>query len=458
MLKDLKLFQELSEILLSEEQKNPVAEPIDTDKLYDTIDLSLNDSPALDNEFKALLLQIIKSTPKTASKSFFNQLFGGRLSRATLGDLLSVMLNNSMYTYKVAGPQVGIEKIILHKICEMIGYGNESDGTFASGGSMTNFMAMLMARDKHENTVITEGIQKKMIVYTSEASHYSIAKNASFMGIGRNQVRFVKVNQVGQMLSEDLEEKIQRDIEAGNHPFFVNATAGTTVLGAFDDITSISKVCKIHDLWLHVDGAYCGSVIFSKRYKHLVTGLELSDSFSVNAHKMLGTPLTCSILVTQNKKHLYDSFSNDAEYLYQTADDEFNLGKTSLQCGRRNDALKLWTLWKSVGTHGLEKIVDKQFQLADIARDYIRNNDDYTLYSYDDSISICFNYKNIPAKTLCTQLYEHSKLMVGFGTFDNTEFVRLVTINTSIEKEDMLDFFKVIEDYVTGHSRILNTI
>lgn len=458
MLKDLKLFQELSEILLSEEQKNTVAEPIDTDKLYDTIDLSLNDSPALDDEFKSLLLQIIKSTPKTASKSFFNQLFGGRLSRATLGDLLSVMLNNSMYTYKVAGPQVGIEKIILHKICEMIGYGNESDGTFASGGSMTNFMAMLMARDKHENTVITEGIQKKMIVYTSEASHYSIAKNASFMGIGRNQVRFVKVNQIGQMLSEDLEDKIQRDLKAGNHPFFVNATAGTTVLGAFDDITSISKVCKIHDLWLHVDGAYCGSVIFSKRYKHLVTGLELSDSFSVNAHKMLGTPLTCSILVTQNKKHLHDSFSNDAEYLYQTADDEFNLGKTSLQCGRRNDALKLWTLWKSVGTHGLEKIVDKQFQLADIARDYIRNNDDYTLYSYDDSISICFNYKNIPAKTLCTQLYEHSKLMVGFGTFDNTEFVRLVTINTSIEESDMLDFFKVIEDYVTGHSRILNTI
>ena len=447
MTEDLKLFNELVELLLQDEQQNPVAEPIDTDKLYKTLDLQLNEEPSVDEAFKNTLTQIIKSTPKTASTSFFNQLFGGRLSRAILGDLLAVMLNNSMYTYKVAGPQVGIEKTILHKICDMIGYGKESDGTFASGGSMTNYMAMLMARDRHDPSIRTKGVHSKMIVYTSEVSHYSISKNASFMGIGRDQVRFVKADNLGKMMSKDLEVQVQKDVNKGHQPFFVNATAGTTVLGAFDDITSMSKVCKKHNLWLHVDGAYCGSVIFSERYKYLVKGLELSDSFSVNAHKMLGTPLTCSIIVTQDKKHLYQSFSNDAEYLYQTDDDEFNLGKTSLQCGRRNDALKLWTLWKSVGTKGLEEIVDKQFQLADVARNYIRNHEDYTLYSFDDSISVCFNYKNIPAKDLCTLLYEHSELMVGFGTFEDTEFVRLVTINTTLNKKDIFNFFEVIDDF-----------
>jgi sulfinoalanine decarboxylase len=447
MTEDLKLFNELVELLLHDEQQNPVAEPIDTDELYKTLDLQLNEEPSVDEEFKNTLTQIIKSTPKTASTSFFNQLFGGRLSRATLGDLLAVMLNNSMYTYKVAGPQVGIEKTILHKICDMIGYGKESDGSFASGGSMTNYMAMLMARDRHDPSIGNKGVHSKMIVYTSEVSHYSISKNATFMGIGRDQVRFVKADSLGKMMSEDLEVQVQKDVNEGLQPFFVNATAGTTVLGAFDDITRMSKVCKKYNLWLHVDGAYCGSVIFSERYKYLVKGLELSDSFSVNAHKMLGTPLTCSIIVTQDKKHLYQSFSSDAEYLYQTADDEFNLGKTSLQCGRRNDALKLWTLWKSVGSKGLEQIVDKQFKMADVARDYIRNHDDYTLYSFDDSISVCFNYKNIPAKTLCTLLYEHSEMMVGFGTFEDTEFVRLVTINTTLNKKDILNFFEVIEDF-----------
>ncbi len=448
MVNDLKLFNELVELLLQEEERQPVAIPIDTDKLYQTLDLQLHDEPALDADFKKTLSQLIISTPKTASTSFFNQLFGGRLNRATLGDLLAVMLNNSMYTYKVAGAQVGIEKTILYRICEMIGYGSESDGTFAPGGSMSNFMAMLMARDKFDASIRNEGVHGTMTIYTSEASHYSISKNASFMGIGREQVRLIKTNDFGEMLADDLELQIKGDLSKSNHPFFVNATAGTTVLGTFDDIESISNVCKTYNLWLHVDGAYCGSVIFSNKYKHLVKGLQLTDSFSLNAHKMLGTPLTCSIIVTQDKKYLSQSFSNDAEYLYQTDDDAFNLGKTSLQCGRRNDALKLWTLWKSVGNKGLQAIVDKQFELANVARHYIKNHSDYTLYSFDDSISVCFNYKNIPPKTLCTLLYEQSELMVGFGTHRHNEFVRLVTINTSIDEEHILNFFRTIESFV----------
>jgi sulfinoalanine decarboxylase/sulfinoalanine decarboxylase/aspartate 1-decarboxylase len=163
---------------------------------------------------------------------------------------------------------------------------------------------------------------------------------------------------------------------------------------------------------------------------------------------MLGTPLTCSIIVTQDKKHLYQSFSNDAEYLYQTADDDFNLGKTSFQCGRRNDALKIWTLWKSVGSIGLENIVNHQFYLADVARNYIRKHPDYTLHSFDNSISVCFNYKGISAKTLCTELYLNSEVLVGFGSFREDEFVRLVTINTSLNEQDILNFFERIETFV----------
>jgi sulfinoalanine decarboxylase/sulfinoalanine decarboxylase/aspartate 1-decarboxylase len=336
----------------------------------------------------------------------------------------------------------------------MIGYGNQSDGTFASGGSMSNYMAMMMARDSHDPLSRTQGVTKKMIVYTSEVSHYSIQKNASLIGIGRNQVQFIKTTDLGEMLPEDLKLQIEQDLDKGYHPFFVNATAGTTVLGVFDPIEPISKICKTYNLWLHLDGAYCGGVIFSQHYKHLVKGIELTDSFSVNAHKMLGTPLTCSIIVTQNKKHLYQSFSNDAEYLYQTADDDFNLGKTSFQCGRRNDALKIWTLWKSVGSIGLENIVNHQFYLADVARNYIRKHPDYTLHSFDNSISVCFNYKGISAKTLCTELYLNSEVLVGFGTFREDEFVRLVTINTSLNEQDILNFFEKIETFVHHKKQI----
>lgn len=445
---DLALFNELVEVLINEEEKNPVAERIEASKLYDSIDLSLNQSPMIDDEFTSVLRNVLISTPKTATNLFFNQLFGGRQSKAILGDLLAVMLNNSMYTYKVAGPLVGIEQEIIRQSCDLIGYGSKSNGTFPTGGSMSNYMALVMARDAKDPNCRLDGMSKPMIIYTSKESHYSNAKNASFAGIGRNNIRYIEADSEGRMIPEKLEAQVLEDIQNGGLPTYVNATAGTTVLGAFDPIDKIADITEKYEMWLHVDGAYCGSVIFSQKYKHLIKGVERSNSFSYNAHKMLGTPLTCSIILVNDKKQLHDSFSNDADYLYQTDGDDFNLGKTSFQCGRRNDALKFWTLWKSVGAAGLEKIVDQQFDLANVSLDYIRSNPDYTLYSFDDSISICFNYKNIDPMALCTALYEHQITVVGFGSFHDETFVRFVTINANNEKQDILNFFKILEEFV----------
>lgn len=455
MNQDLKLFNTITQHLLDDEKSNPVAEHVPADKLFESIDLSLDDAPVDQKHFESVLEELVLKTPRTATNAFFNQLFGGRNSKAVLGDLLAVILNNSMYTYKAAGPMVGVEKSVLSKIIEMIGWDDQAGGTFASGGSMTNFMSMLMARDAKNNDARYKGMNQKMTVYTSKESHYSIPKNAAFSGVGRENVRYIDTDDFGKMDVNHLQSVIQKDIEKGFIPFLVNATAGTTVLGAFDPIEAISEVCKQHNIWLHVDGAYCGSVMFSNKYKHLIKGIEKVDSFSFNAHKMIGTPLTCSVIVVQNKKHLYDSFSNDANYLYQTDHDDFNLGKTSLQCGRRNDALKFWTLWKSVGTQGLERIVDVQFELADTAREYIKSNSDYTLYSYDESISICFNYKNFTAKSICTALYEQSELMVGYGNFRSDEFIRLVTINAQNEKQDIINFFKKMEQFVEENTDLL---
>ena len=451
---DLVLFNELVEVLLNEEHKHPVADRIEADKLYNTLDLSLNPTPIVDDKLKDLLKEVVISTPKTATKLFFNQLFGGRQGKAILGDLLAVMLNNSMYTYKVAGPQVGIEQEIIRKSCEMIGYGSQSNGTFPTGGSMSNYMALVMARDTKDSHCREKGMSKPMIVYTSRESHYSNSKNASFAGIGKSNIRYIPTDSKGQMLPNHLEAQIIKDLDEGFVPTYVNATAGTTVLGSFDPIDKIADITEKYKIWLHVDGAYCGSVIFSDKFKYLVDGIERSNSFSYNAHKMLGTPLTCSVLLVNDKKHLHNSFSNDADYLYQTDGDDFNLGKTSFQCGRRNDALKFWTLWKSIGTNGLKQIVDQQFELADIARAYIKSNPDYTLYSFDDSISVCFNYQGIDPMTLCTALYEHQITVVGFGSFNNDTFIRLITINTNNKEYDILNFFKVLEAYVSKASKI----
>lgn len=180
----LALFQQIVTQLLKDEQDRPVANFIPSNNLFETLDLSLQEKPALEENFVKSLSELVLTSPRTATQAFFNQLFGGRNEKAILGDLLAVILNNSMYTYKAAGPQVGVEKAVLEKVCELMGWGRESAGTIAPGGSMTNFMAMLMARDSKDASVRKTGVSRKMTVYTSTESHYSIPKMLRFLESG----------------------------------------------------------------------------------------------------------------------------------------------------------------------------------------------------------------------------------------------------------------------------------
>ncbi len=443
---DLELFNELITFFLDEEIKHPVAEYIKPEQVKNALDIRLKKKPISNKELKGILKEILIKTPKSSSNFFFNQLYGGRNSKAVLGDLLAVFLNNSMATYKISGPQIVIEKEVLSKICALIGYGKNSGGTFPTGGSMSNFMSLVMARDKIISNHKKINCQK-LLAYTSENAHYSIAKNASFIGIGKNNVRYIKSEENGQINISELEKQIKNDISKGFIPFYLNATAGTTVLCAFDNVLLLQPICKKYNIWLHLDGAFGGSVIFSAKYKYLVSGVHLTDSFCFNAHKTLGAPLSTSILVVKEKQYLYDSFNNGADYLYQTHNEEFNLGQTSFECGRRNNALKFWTMWKSIGNEGIAKIIEHEFDLADRARNYIKNNVDYTLYSFKDSLAVCFNYKDFDPVDLCNKLYEENKLMIGHGCFNQQHFVRLVLVNSENNYDDLKRFFEVIEDF-----------
>ncbi len=446
---DIQTFVNIFSALEEDELQTPVTKSVESEVLFEQLDLALSDEGMEDEAFNKTLKDLILSTPKTASKRFFNQLFGGRSGKGVLGELLAVVLNNSMYTYKIGGAQIGVEKEVIKQICQKIGYAKHENcgGTFAAGGSMSNFMAVLMARDAIEPEIRKTGISRTLIAYSSTESHYSLPKNIAFAGIGRENIRYIATDDQGRMRADLLAVQIERDIADGLTPFFVNATSGTTVLGAYDDIDAIADICEPKNIWLHVDGAYGGAVMLSEKYKHLLKGIERSDSYAFCAHKMLSVPLSCSTIIVKDKKYLYQSFSNDADYLYQGDNDNLNPGKISLQCGRRNDALKFWTLWKSVGSKGLGKTVDHEFELSQKAHDYISSNSDYKVYSHTPSVAVCFNYKDHDPIELCTQLHLRQKLVVGYGSFGETTFIRLVCVNSNNEDDDVLNFFKILENF-----------
>lgn len=243
----------------------------------------------------------------------------------------------------------------------------QGDGLFCPGGSTSNMYAMNLARYQLFPDVKTQGLcgLPRLVVFTSPESHYSVKKGAAFLGTGTDNVILVKMDDGGHMIPEDLDEKIKCAKAQGAVPFFVSCTSGTTVQGAFDPLDRIADVCEKHKLWMHVDAAWGGSVLFSKRHRHLMKGVDRVNSVAWNPHKMLAAGLQCSVLLLKDTTNLSKQcHSANASYLFQQDkfyDVSLDIGDKSVQCSRKVDCLKLWLMWKALGSSGLAERVDKAF-------------------------------------------------------------------------------------------------
>src|SRR5207253_2177592 len=162
-------------------------------------------------------------------------------------------------------------------------------------------------------------IQARPVLYTSDEAHHSLDKSAGLLGLGRKALRRIPVNAAAQMDTLQLEKQITQDEQAGFVPFCVIATAGTTNSGAIDDLPKMAEICRRHQLWLHVDGAYGAAAIFSDQHRELVRGIELADSVTIDPHKWLAMPFAAGVILTSQPEMLQRAFAVSTPYMPQAA-------------------------------------------------------------------------------------------------------------------------------------------
>lgn len=224
-------------------------------------------------------------------------------------------------------------------------------------------------------------------------------------GFGSAAVRTVPVGADGRMDPAALEQLVVASVAAGETPFYVNATAGTTVLGSFDPIGPIADVCAAHNLWLHVDGSWGGPVAFAPPHIRdaRLAGVERADSVAVTPHKMLGVPVTCSFLLVRDLRRVRSAMTLKAGYLFHTdaADGAevdtnalWDLADLTPQCGRRGEALKLFLAWLHAGTAGFAARVEAAFARAEQLYGLLEQADDVVLVSSRPlpCLQVCFYY------------------------------------------------------------------
>lgn len=402
---------------------------------------------------------------------FFNQLFSGFDFYSFLAEIIISATNTSMYTFEVAPIQSLIELELLNKITAMIEFPkkeeNTINGTFVTGGSNANLIALTVARESYQKNSNEKININQLRVYVSEHAHYSFEKAMIISGIGLDNLVKIKSNKKGQINITDLERNIKEDIQKKKIPFFIGATSGTTVLGSFDDINSLMKISKKYKLWLHVDGAWGGSVIFSEKHKKLLSGLSKADSFCFDAHKMLGVSLICSVLLFKDEQILKKINETRVNYLFHHENSEQNtcqdLGEYSFQCGRRAEAVKLWLAWCAYGNIGYQKRIDKLFSLAKWTENKIKENKNFELIYPVFSVNVCFRFigkENIVKEKkdnkflnevnlkIRNRLISNNLYMINFTKekINNEEilFLRLVILHPKVNQKIIGNFLKEV--------------
>jgi glutamate decarboxylase len=273
-----------------------------------------------------------------------------------------------------------------------------SGGISQPGGSTANATALVIARNTlHPSTKTAGNASLKLTLFTSAHGHYSLEKAANLHGLGTSSVISVPVDPQGRMIPSALSTLVAESKSRGETPFFLNATAGTTVHGSFDPFTDLSPICKANNMWLHIDGSWGAPVIFSPPHaSSRLAGTHLADSITINPHKMLGAPITCSFLLGADMRQFHNALTLPAEYLFHgnNGDDVFDLADLTPQCGRKADALKFFLALQYYGAHHFGDLVARGFASAEYLLAKLKASGHFVTLSPEPlpCLQVCFYY------------------------------------------------------------------
>ncbi|EGU46427.1 glutamate decarboxylase [Vibrio ichthyoenteri ATCC 700023] len=286
------------------------------------------------------------------------------LMPSVIAEAMIAALNQSMDSWDQASAATYVEQKVVDWMCGKFDLGSQADGIFTSGGTQSNLMGLLLARDRVADKLAGHSIQKqglpsfadKLRILCSKKSHFTVQKSASLLGLGEQSVCCVDAHANGTMKVESLEREIVRLRDQGLIPFAVVGTAGTTDHGAIDDLNAIAKLAATHQLWFHVDSAYGGALILSSHKARLI-GIERADSVSVDFHKLFYQTISCGAVLLKDKAN-FKYLLHHADYLNREHDELPNLVDKSIATTKRFDALKVFMTMQSVGPKALGQMID----------------------------------------------------------------------------------------------------
>ncbi len=396
---------------------------------------------------------------------------------ALVGEAVLSAVNSSMDTWDQSAGATMIERRLIDWTAERIGFDADADGVFTSGGSQSNFQALLIARNHAVAKLRAANgdarlphLLDRLRIFTSADSHFSIQKSASMLGLGFDAVIAIPTADDHRMDPTALAAALAEAHDAGLVPMAVVATAGTTDFGSVDPLSEMAALVRAYDSWLHVDGAYGGGLIVSGRHRHLLNGIHLADSVTVDFHKTFFQPVSSSAVLVRNGS-MMGHVTYYADYLNpeSAAKAEIpNQVDKSIQTTRRFDALKLWLTLRIMGADAIGALFDEAIDLTARVGTLLADDAEFELAAAPQLSTLVFRYRPEVDGSLLDEdaadalnpairaaIFASGEAVVAGTKVAGRHYLKFTLLNAEASLRDIQEIIELIRR--TGASLLANT-
>lgn len=376
---------------------------------------------------------------------------------SALAELIHGSINNPIAVYEMGPTATCLEHAVLAWMLKKVGWpladfgkesGEEASGVLTHGGSLANLTALLAARAAVAPDAWEEGNPENLVILAPKDTHYSVARTASIMGLGAKRLMALPCDALGRIQVRALESFVEKLKAQGKQIMCLVANACATGTGLFDDLKGVGEICQRQGIWLHVDACHGGSYLLSESFKERVDGIELADSITWDAHKMLRVSSLCAAVLVRKGKHLQQAFSQQADYLfYGSQSAGIDYSHRTVECTKAALGTRLFLTLAWAGEAALGQYIDDRTKITMAIHDYLKDRDNfYCPYEVESNI-VCFRYKDDDELQvdIKNQLLKSGEFHIGSTTIGKKRFLRLAVMNPDTDMKTIEALTALIE-------------
>lgn len=412
----------------------------------------------------------IRTSIKVNSRGYMARQFSSPVPIAAVLDMVTALAPQPASYYEAGQLANVADRVMADEFGRLIGW---EPGRFAlvttSGASLANMTAVLAARNLALERSWEEGVDAsgrgrgRPAIAIGADAHFSVERLAGILGVGNKRIVPLPLDDRRRIDPAGAEAALDAAAERGLDVFCLIAAAGSTSVGAIDPLRELAEIARRRGAWFHVDAAHNGAFLVSDRLRHRLDGLELADSFCLDAHKTLFVPGPCSLLFYRDAQFADDAFPHKASYVFDPEEDEmsrFQSGTKNFECTKRPAILNLWLTWALYGRKLFERKLNHLVDLTRAAADLIAKQPDFRVMHEPESCILCFVHQpswvsdddlGALQLELRNRVRAEGRHFVSKVELDGMTVLRMVLMNHRLALGDIADLLDTIRRHAHDH-------